>query len=568
LLFLHGRSDFARSVYRRERRGYWAAAFPLALEKHGYLAVEEAGPEALSDPALWHRHGCAVIARLPESAWTAGAVEALVASGRPVLLEAPLPPGLRAAIGITAVKPMDREGLLTVTDASLAAAIAERGGPAGGRLKRPAKRPVPIEPHMAWQRIASVPIVSEQAEAWRAAGWDAERWQVTADVEVLAEWTPDPGGEPAPAIVRRGPLVACAVGLLSGVGQMHTAEPWEPGEFWSSPRIIGIEQVLLALVDEMHRQAGRVRVRLLPWPRGARWVMNVRYDFDRPLSSRQVSGLLERHDEVGTACTWYWRARHLGAGLPSIDLRRLRRRSPSGNGPPRLVARHPRHEVALHTEALWAGGERERRRLERVLGGPVAGTSAHGDPTCFRFQGAPNVLWAERQRLLYTELVQHAHAHPHRFAALEPDGEIRPLGVVCLPHHESFDLSTRPGDVATERLARMAHVFMALGGLMQVMNHPDIHEDELFSLLHDMPAQGRLDWTAREAADWWRRTHSREHLQMRLGDDGRVLVRSDAELRGAVVELLHPSGERRLRILDLTPDAEHTLDVVPAARFA
>jgi hypothetical protein len=568
LLFLHGRSDFARVVYRREHRAYWAAAFVLALEKHGYLAVEEAGPESLGDPALWHRHACAVIARLPESAWTAEAVEALVASGRPALLEGPLPPALREAIGIGAVEPMDREGLLTVTDVALAAAVATRGGPASGRLKGPATRPVPIEPHMAWERIASVPIVPEQAAAWRAAGWDAERWQVSSDLEVLAEWTPDAGGARAPAIVRRGPLVACAVGLLSGVGQMHTAEPWEPGEFWTSPRVIGIEQVLLALVDEMHSRAGRVRARLLPWPRGARWVMNVRYDFDRPLSSRQVSGLLDRHDEAGTACTWYWRSRHLGAGLPSIDLRRLRRRTVSGNGPPRLVARHPRHEVALHTEALWAGGERERRRLERVIGGPVAGTSAHGDPSCFRFQGAPNVLWAERQGLLYTELVQHAHAHPHCFAALEADGEIRFLDVVCLPHHESFDLSTRPGDVATERLSRMADVFMALGGLMQVMNHPDIHEDELFALLDDLPAQGRLDWTAREAADWWRRTHSREHLQMHLGDDGRVLLRADAEVRGAVVELLHPSGERRLRIVDLAPDAEHALDVGAAARFA
>jgi hypothetical protein len=568
LLFLHGRSDFARAVYRRERRGYWAAAFPLALEKHGYLSVEEAGPESLGDPELWRRHGCAVIARLPEPAWTAEAVEALVASGRPALLEGPLPPALREAIGIAAVEPMDREGLLTVTDAALASAVAARGGPASGRLKRPATRPVPIEPHMAWERIASVPIVPEQAAAWRAPGWDAERWNVSSDVEVLAEWTPDAGGERAPAIVRRGPLVACAVGLLSGVGQMHTAEPWEPGEFWTSPRIIGIEQVLLALVDELHSRAGRVRARLLPWPRGAGWVMNVRYDFDRPLSSRQVTGLLERHDEAGTSCTWYWRARHLGAGLPSIDLRRLRRRSVSGNGPPRLVARHPRHEVALHTEALWAGGERERRRLERVIGAPVAGTSAHGDPTCFRFQGAPNVLWAERQGLLYTELVQHAHAHPHRFAALEPDGDIRPLEVVCLPHHESFDLSTRPGDVATERLSRMADVFMALGGLMQVMNHPDIHEDELFSLLDDLPAQGRLDWTAREATDWWRRTHSREHLRMHLGNDERVLLRADAEVRGAVVELLHPSGERRLRIVDLAPDAEHVVDVGAAARFA
>jgi hypothetical protein len=121
--------------------------------------------------------------------------------------------------------------------------------------------------------------------------------------------------------------------------------------------------------------------------------------------------------------------------------------------------------------------------------------------------GAPNSLWAERQGLLYTELIEHPHMLPYRFVSLGSDGAVTALKVICLSHHLSFDLSTRPEATNEEALGETIPRWIDAGGFVQVMNHPDIHIEPLFAFLEGLPRVARLDWTAAEAAEWWRRTH-------------------------------------------------------------
>ena len=45
------------------------------------------------------------------------------------------------------------------------------------------------------------------------------------------------------------------------------------------------------------------------------------------------------------------------------------------------------------------------------------------------------------------------------------------------------------------------------------MNHPDVNGEELFDFLASMPSDDRLDLTAAEAVDWWRRTHVADELR-------------------------------------------------------
>ncbi len=249
---------------------------------------------------------------------------------------------------------------------------------------------------------------------------------------------------------------------------------------------------------------------------------------------------MEAHAAAGTRATWYWRSRHLerpGDGLRA-ELARRRARAALA-----VVAGAPGQEVAHHTERLWDGAEREEATIATAAGRPVAGTCAHGDPDCFRFQGAPNVLWAERRGHLYTELIQQAHLHPHRFAALRPDGEIA-AGAICLPHHESLDRSSREGDDNAEQVLGRADAFVAAGGLLQVMNHPDINVAALFALLAQLPREGRWDCTAEEAARWWRRSHAYDAVRIVRDERGRPVV-TGRELEGVVLELLEPDGSRR-----------------------
>ena len=550
ILLITGGDDFAREVYDREGKADWAQAAPLVLEKLGYLGVETAPPAALGDPRVWERHAAILAPRLPATAWSPQAAE-LVGSGRAQLLVELPPPVLHDRLGIRAAEPAAREGVVKATDPELAAAIAESSTLSNAYLQTPRSRPVDRAPGLGWREVG-VPIAAEQAERWRVLSWDAERWRLDPDTEVLADWI-DAGGarERRPAVIRSGPVVACSFSLLGFLGQQTTIQPFAGAEHLIWPRPFVLETMLSALLDGMHRRAGIVRPRILPWPEGVEWTLNVRHDFDRAQSRGQVGRTLAVHAEAETAATWYWRARHVKRSRSPAT--RARARGSDGAAVARMVAAAPRQEVALHTELLWVSAREERRALERATGRPMLGSSAHGDPNCFRWQGAPNVLWAEREGLDYTEFISHSHLHPHRFAALLPDGTIEPSRVLCLPHHESLDRSTTPGDVNAESVLAASESYRRAGGLMQILNHPDLNLDELADLLRDLPREGRLDWTAAQAADWWRRTHVASELGVVAGENGGVSVSSRRGVRGAVLELLEPDGRRRRYALHIEP---------------
>lgn len=541
ILLISGGDDLAREVYEHEGRADWGQALPIVLEKLGYLGLSTAPPAALADPRSWEHHAVILAPRLPAGAWTPRAI-ALAGSGKAQLL-AELPPReLHDRLGILAAEPAGRDGIVTATEPELAAAVEATSTLTNTYLQPPRSRPVDRAEGLGWDELG-VPIGAEQAERWRAPGWEAERWSLSAEAQVLAEWRDTSGtGETRPALVRRGPLTAASFSLFGFLGQQTTIQPFAHAEHLIWPRPFALEALLAALLDEMHRRARVSRPRIMPWPEGAEWALNIRHDFDRAQSRGQVGRVLAAHNEAGTAGTWYWRARHVSGPRSAAD--RVRSRGSDGANVARLVAGAPRQEVALHTELPWLSGEGERRDLERATGRPALGTSAHGDPNCFRWQGAPNVLWAERHGFEYTEFISHSHLHPHRFSTLRADGTIEPSRIICLPHHESLDRSTKPGDANVDGVLAAAESYRRAGGLMQVLNHPDLNLEELADVLRRLPTEGRLDWTAAEAAAWWRRTHVLSELRLDQRDDGAVTLTSAHGVRGAVLELLQPDGSR------------------------
>lgn len=542
ILLIDGGAARAREVYEREGRGDWGQALPLVLEKLGYLGLTMAGPAALADPRSWERHAAILVPRLSAGAWTPRAI-ALAGSGRAQLLVELPPHELHDRLGILTADPAKRDGVVRATEPGLAEAVAAASTMTNAYLQPPRSRPVDRDAGLGWGELG-VPIGAEQAERWRRPGWDAERWSLSAETQVLAEWRASDGsGERQPALIRRGSLLASSFSLFGYLGQQTTIQPFAAAEHLIWPRPFALEALLAALLDEMHRRARVPRARLMPWPEGAEWALNVRHDFDRAQSRGQVGRVLAAHAAAGTAATWYWRARHVGGQRSAAD--RWRARGNDGAAVARTVATAPHQEIALHTEQLWLSAEAERRTLEGALGTRVLGSSAHGAPDCFRWQGAPNVLWAERHGLEYTEFISHSHLHPHRFAALRADGTIEPSRVLCLPHHESLDRSTRPGDANVDGVLTAAESHRRAGGLMQVLNHPDLNLAELSEVLRRLPRDGRLDWTAAEAADWWRRSHVLSELRLDLTEDGGVTLTSARGVRGAVLELLQPDGTRQ-----------------------
>ena len=558
ILFVSGGAEYARRVFATERRGYWSQALPLVLEKHGYLGVKVAGPECLEDARTWEEHAVVLIARLAPEAWSAQTLALLAGGPAQVLIELP-PPALEQRLGITATD-ASPAGAVSPTAPELRARVADVSPLLSTRVQAPKHGPVDRSPETDWSR-RGVPISAAQAAAWRSLGWDVRRWSSNGTAEQLAEWVDTAaGGERWPAIVRHGNIVACCFSLFAYLGHGVTIEPFDGPEHVNWVRQIAVEAMLTALIDELHQRADVVRARVLPWPMGARWALNVRHDFDRDLPRAALAGVLDGHTRAGTSATWYWRARHLTPPAAAST-------ATVGRAGPRVVSRRRQHEVAHHTEQPWSSADREQRTIELASTRPVYGTSSHGDPTCFRWQGAPNVLWAERQGLLYTELISHSHLHPHRFASLGADGSIRTSRVLCLPHHESFDRSMKPGDTAKERVLQAARSYVQVGGLMQVLSHPDINVDELFETLAELPREGRLDWTAREAASWWRRTHVADELHVEAIDERSVKVTSERGVRGLVVELAGRDRATKQFVLRLEPGAPVTISLPPPLAF-
>src|SRR3954452_5243159 len=294
ILFLHGGDAFSRSVFSQEGKGYWSIAFPAVVEKHGYLAVESRGPEALEEPGLWDRYDCVLVARMPPKTMTREVMAAGAESGTPTLFEAPLHRSMHQTLGVLEVRRAKPDAVVTVTNPELIEAGAAFGYPPGGQLRGAYAKPAVRDSEHDWRSLP-VPIEEAQAEAWKVPGWHLQIAQLRDDVRVLAHWARGSAGDRHPAVFANGSLTACTFGLFAALAQNHTSEPAAADSWPSSARVIGLETLLLALLDRLHKQAGVVRPRVLPWPEGRSWALNVRHDFDRPIAAASVAELLERH---------------------------------------------------------------------------------------------------------------------------------------------------------------------------------------------------------------------------------------------------------------------------------
>ena len=521
----------------------WSPALACVLEKHGYLFFDY-------DEEGWQVPGDAELLLVSPAAPDATErIDEAMSAAAPAIVEGPLPERLLGWLGVTASEPAPSTGVLQLADAAVRAASGRVTDETGGRLNAGVWRASDRDERMDWPELG-VPIGAERARDWALPGWGVQRWSVDRRRCELLAWWIDEAGVRSPAIVRRDNVVGCCFGLFSFLAQSHTTPPARRAETNHWPRSIGVEALLLALIDGALAQAGLARARVMPWPAGTTWALSVRHDFDRHLDAEEVARVLDRHDAAGTSATWYWRAAHLGS----------ERTYDRASAALRRVAEAEHHEVAHHTEQLWASDREEREALERGTGHAMLGSAAHGLRSCFRWQGAPNVMRAQELGYRYTEMLSLAHLVPHRFPQLEEDGRVRLRDVICLPHHESFDRGTQPGDTYREEIGPGLARFRRGGGLLQVLNHPDIHQDELFDWLSTVPREGRLDWTSAQVAEWWRRTHTAGQLRLRRGNAG-FGVESASDVRGLVVEVRHPDGRLAYHRLDVAPSAPAQLDL-------
>jgi len=308
------------------------------------------------------------------------------------------------------------------------------------------------------------------------------------DGHVLARFEWDKG----PAIFVYRNLHVMSFSALSWLVHYHTIGPLD--EAYSEAAALGfmvMEELIFLLLRRMAGNAQNPVPQIAPWPWGYDYALCIRHDVDRIPDQERFDRLMAFHHDNGLAVSWYW--------LPwRLDREKMRAQQAAG------------HEIALHAVRNFEK-RTELDAVKALLGqkDTVVGETYHGTAADF-WVGAPTVKCSADAGLLYTELAPNMFQFPYMgYPWLTPDGTVTVKGgLVGLTHNASADVNQehQRKSALLEKPGFLLE-WISRGHQIVLLNHPDINFCQLTTIIAALPTAGRLDWTARQIAEWWRKTH-------------------------------------------------------------
>lgn len=453
-------------LQRNEGRYYWSGVADILLSKHGIVRT---CPQRYRGPAP------ALVARGQterSESWVGG------------VIEGPLAPQMAQSLGVAPCEHVVRSLLLrTQTGATL------------GRLQFnamqvraiPSRRGELSEPE-AFGRAGSPWCVREYAFQSFSAG--EGRPVLFAD---------DDSGRSHIVGIRRENATILGIPLADVAVQHHALPPLDSGYYamseWSD--LYAAERWLIATLVEHGCCAGLPVVTIAPWPSPYRAAFTMRHDFDRPLSAFSFNGrrrrngigrLLAAYEAAGAQASWFWR-------MKSFDSSLIRRIKSKG------------HEIALHTEAESAPEFASEVAFFRRRGIELSGWTAHGGTGSAGYRGAIQHEAAIAAGMRYGELLGAMIVLPS--FAVHVGGD-RPVAteVVMPGGHLSLDRSNKEPDHFLDTLLPDILDRLARGYHVVVMNHPDIHIDQVIDLVTRASGPGIWCSSMNEIAAWFRSSRS------------------------------------------------------------
>ena len=347
-----------------------------------------------------------------------------------------------------------------------------------------------------------------------------------ADVAALLRWRDESDAEARGVLlIRKGRIMATTFEACSYLAQDYTA-PYDHHHYSFSDDRYTIELMLVRQwLDALMESAGRASsgwasLRMAPWPHGKQYGLCVRHDVDRPARDPQIARLLSVEAETGVGVSCYF----LEQTAESDTIDRFQR-----NGA----------EIAYHAAHLEPTGEAELAAVQRHARDRISGMTVHGGTRFYGWRGAANWEWAALRGFEYAENLSSMRYLPARAFKLTADNGIEPYPFVCLPHHASFDRNLQTTFFAelVPSIQAMARNQMAV----ILLNHPDIHVQDLCTLLREFCPPDYVGLSALEMARWWKKTHVRSEFSYRVAsvsDDAVELVlESRSPIEGLTFEL-------------------------------
>ena len=423
----------------------WVSAWALLLRKHGLLGlVDASGADVVRHPSK--------------------------GAGAP-FLDGPLDP-----------RDMHTQGIQTQDAETEQVDVRLVDGP-WNRLCHPrfTVRPIPRRGEVPTQLD---PVVLEPSDpVWPSGPIRVQLLDLPERFTTLATTTV--AGQFGPVIATDGRTVVSGLPLRALLAEAHAIAPTATSylNHIAVPKTYELEQLVVNAIESAVLAAGGSSLRTDVWPSGHRAALTIRHDYDRVCPEPVLRGLLDTYANAGLASTWCFR-------LDNLEPAHAQMIAASG------------HEVSLHTTA---GDEdaflTEVQELERRTGVRPLGVTAHGGAGSAGYLGQHQLLWAVRAGMRYAELLGRTPLLP--FQALSAaDGAVTPLPLVLPNVHSSIDLTTKPDGHRLGDLQKQVPADLALGGHAVVMNHPDIHRDELRTLLAGLPLDHVWLATLADVAEW------------------------------------------------------------------
>ncbi len=310
---------------------------------------------------------------------------------------------------------------------------------------------------------------------------------------ILASATLDDETAALPVIISDGHRIVSGLPLVELLTAKMTMPACPDGYFGPFRKSVSwrLEAWLVEQLIAHARRSGLTILYQHHWPSGFNAAFTVRHDYDRPIADETMTDLLDCYDEHGVKCS----VGFLDRLQPHAQMAALNERG---------------HEIVLHSEAASeAAFEREVKALHSkglTLGFTPSGATCHGGIGSAGHLGATTFAWVGRVGLDYTEQLGCDALIPHPALVDEVGKANGPMSVMITPTHQSLDTGTAPLAHALPELATKIPKLLAAGGLVTLMNHPDIHLDELKALLSWLDLSRVWRATHAEITAWCRQT--------------------------------------------------------------
>ena len=283
-----------------------------------------------------------------------------------------------------------------------------------------------------------------------------------------------------------GKLTLAGLPLFDIVCRKHWMPPINDGYYTieSEPVSAATERWFAHFIIKAALAAGHTLVMLDHWPEGRRAALTLRLDHDRAISQQSVSDLLKFLNSKGVLASWGFLARLV---------------------PPEAIAAVQQcgHEIVLHSEAPDA--ERLKREVMqfRTQGVHLRGVTAHGGTGSAGHLGQNYFEWAREAGLDHAELLSRDTLFPHPTVALH-DRQLSSEDFYNITAHQSLDLGTAVDAHQLDHLLSEVPKLLAAGEHVTLMNHPDIHRQELKVLLNTLVDRDLWCATHGQTVDWSR----------------------------------------------------------------